>query len=260
MGLYGPGSMSWRINRERALLLLGPRALLMQLAHPRVAAGVDEHSDFRVHPFRRLARTMTLNLNSVFGDTRTALAAVRRINGAHEKVRGVGYSAMDADLLTWVMATLVDSAVLGYETFVEPLDDAEKDRFYAEARSVGRLLGTPQSAMPPDFRALRRYVDAVIASGEVGVDDVGRGAARDTLYPPRVWFVPRPVFDSVALLTAAFLPDALRVQYGMPWSARRRAAVEAFVQLTRSVVPRLPPSLRYVPQARAAAKRVGIAA
>lgn len=260
VGLYGPGSLSWRINRERVLLLTGPRALLMQLAHPRVARGVHEHSDFRARPFRRLAHTLTLSLNGVFGDTPTALAAVRRINAVHAAVRGAGYSATDPDLLAWVAATLVDSAVLGYELLVGPLHDAEKDGFYAEARYGAELLGTPAAALPLDFAGLRRYVDEMIASGEVRVDDIGLAAGRDTLYPPRLWYVPRPAFDLVALLTAGLLPEPLRVQYRLPWSLRHRAAFEYLVRLARALVPRLPPWLRYVPQARAAARRVGTAA
>ena len=54
-GLYGPASEAWRLNREAMLLLgAGPRALLLQIAHPLVAAGVADHCDFRTDPWRRL--------------------------------------------------------------------------------------------------------------------------------------------------------------------------------------------------------------
>jgi uncharacterized protein (DUF2236 family) len=50
-GLYGPASEAWRLNREATILLgAGPRALLLQLAHPLVAEGVDQHSAFRENP------------------------------------------------------------------------------------------------------------------------------------------------------------------------------------------------------------------
>src|SRR5438552_1035879 len=109
-GLYSDDSVTRRVNRENILLLGGGRALLMQLAHPKVAAAVDEHSDFRSQPIRRLRRTIRMTMAIVFGDRETALAAARSVNQAHGRVRGEGYRALDPDLLRWVHATLVDSA------------------------------------------------------------------------------------------------------------------------------------------------------
>ncbi len=255
-GLFGPQSAAWHIDRERAVLLSGTRSLLMQLAHPRVAQGVAEHSDFERRPFRRLARTLTLSLDSVFGDTAAALTAVRRINATHARVFGSGYSAFDPDLLVWVMATLVDSAVLAYERFVGPLGDAEKDAYYLETRDNTRLLGLPPSAAPAGFRALRRYVHEQIASGEVAVSPTGLALGRATLYPPAAWYVPRPVKDFVALVSAGLLPGALREQYELPWSRHHRAVFESFAAGVRVALPRLPARLRYVPQAVAAHGRV----
>ena len=255
-GLFGPRSMAWRIDRERAVLLAGTRSLLMQLAHPRVALGVAHHSDFRHRPFRRLARTLTLSLDSIFGDTPTALRAVRRINATHARIHGAGYTAFDADLLVWVMATLVDSGVLAYERFVGPLTDAQKDAYYRETRDATRLLGMPPSAAPADFSGLRAYVAAMIASGEVKVGDIGLALGRATLYPPAAWYVPRPVKDGIVFVTAGLLPRALRIQFELPWSTRHRAAFEAFSRGVRATLPLLPARLRYVPQALSARRRV----
>src|SRR5437899_9749022 len=97
--LFRPDSITWRINQEPALLLGGGRALLMQLAHPGVAAGVAEHSDFRERPLRRLLRTLELTLALTFGTRERAMAAARQINGVHRRVRGETYSATDPDLL-----------------------------------------------------------------------------------------------------------------------------------------------------------------
>ena len=255
-GLFGPSSVAWKIDRERAVLLGGERALLMQLAHPRVAQGVSDHSDFRQRPFRRLARTVTLSLDGVFGDDAAARQAAGRINAAHRAVRGEGYSAFDPDLLLWVFATLVESAAVSYEHFVGPLDEADKDAFLAETMEATRLVGLSRSLTPTDFAGLRRYVAAEIAKGEVRVSPLGREMGRATLYPPAAWFVPRPVFDTSALVTAALLPAALREQFGLPWSLRHRAAFEVFARAVRAAVPRLPDRVRYVPQALEARKRV----
>lgn len=256
VGLFGPGSASWKISRERVLMLTGPRALLMQVAHPRVAQGVAEHSDFRERPFRRLARTLTLTLDSVFGETRRARAAMRQINQAHAAVRGVGYSALDRDLLLWVLATLVDSSVLAYELFLGPLDAAEKDAYYAETRAATRLLALPVEGGPPDFAALQRYVREMIASGEVRVTEEGRAVGLATLYPPAAQYVPRPVKDGAAFVTAGVLPSTLREQYGLPWSHRHDAAFRLFVAAVRAAVPLLPRAVRDVPQAREAERRL----
>ena len=88
-GLYGPGSEAWRLNREAALLLgAGPRALLLQIAHPLVAEGVDQHSDFRADPWARLAGTLRSYLRIVYGTTTTARAEIRRLNGLHRTIGG----------------------------------------------------------------------------------------------------------------------------------------------------------------------------
>src|SRR5438067_5031743 len=100
--LYPEGSITRRVNRENVLLLGGGRALLMQLAHPKVAAGVDEHSDFRTRPLRRLRPTIRMTMAVVFGDRETAPAAARAVNQAHGKVPGTDYRALDPGPLAWV--------------------------------------------------------------------------------------------------------------------------------------------------------------
>jgi uncharacterized protein (DUF2236 family) len=129
-GIYSEDSITRRVNRENVLLLGGGRALLMQLAHPLVAQGVDEHSDFRSHPIRRLRRTIRMTMAMVFGDHDTAMSAARSVNRAHAAVRGPEYEALDPDLLLWVHATLVDSALVTYETFVKRLSVVDRETFY----------------------------------------------------------------------------------------------------------------------------------
>src|SRR5438105_15468315 len=111
-GLYPEDSITRRVNRENVLLLGGGRALLMQLAHPKVAAGVDEHSDFRAHPVRRLRRTVLMTMAIVFGERETALAAARAVNQVHGRVRGEDYRALDPDLLLWVLGSRDASALV----------------------------------------------------------------------------------------------------------------------------------------------------
>src|SRR3989442_12260947 len=165
-GLYAEDSITRRVNRENVLLRGGGRALLMQLAHPMVAAGVDEHSDFRRHPVRRLRRTIRMTMAIVFGDRETALAAARSVNHAHSRVRGEGYRALDPDLLLWVHATLVDSALVTYETFVKPLAAREREDFFQESKLLGGLLGIPPETFPNSHRDFKAYMAAMVARGE----------------------------------------------------------------------------------------------
>jgi len=163
MDLPGPGSISWRVNREAALLLGGGRALLMQVAHPQVAAGVAEHSDFEHDPLCRLNRTLELSLALTFGTPEEIRAAAERINRTHRRVTGTGYRALDPDLLLWVDATLIDSALLTYRTFVGPLDRSEAGRYYQEAKAIGALLGIPHRRYPESLADFEAYLAEMLA-------------------------------------------------------------------------------------------------
>src|SRR6266567_4291650 len=184
-GLFAEDSITRRVNRENILLLGGGRALLMQLAHPKVAAGVDEHSDFRSHPIRRLRRTIRMTMAIVFGDRDTALAAARAVNQTHGRVRGHEYRALDPDLLLWVHATLVDSALVTYDTFVRALSPRERDEFFQESKLLGELLGIPRERFPVMYDDFVDYMDGMLSDGSVRVGplaiDLGRPVVRPRL-------------------------------------------------------------------------------
>ena len=245
-GLYPEGSITRRVNRENVLMLGGGRALLMQLAHPKIAAGVDEHSDFRTHPIRRLRRTVRMTMAIVFGDRETALAAARAVNQTHGKVRGRDYRALDPDLLLWVHSTLVDSALLTYETFVKPLSARERDTFYQESKVLGELLGIPHDRFPRTHRDLASYMASMITSGTVAVDsraaDLGSLVLR-----PKLRLLPGPVMIPFEIVTAGLLPAPLRTQYGLAWSARQRRLYRLMVIALPRMVAVTPPVLRVWP-------------
>ena len=252
-GLYPPGSITWRVNREAALLLGGGRALLLQLAHPRVAQGVDEHSDFRRRPVRRLLRTLSLTLALSFGTRAEALAAARAINGTHRSVRGAGYAALEPPLLLWVHATLVDSALVTYGQFVGPLSEAEQAAYLAESRLVGELLGIPAGAFAADLPGFRAYLAGMLER-ELVVDERARRLARSVFRPP-LRLLPPGLDFPLAAITAGLLPESLRKAYGLAWAAPQRAAFATARASARRLLPLLPRMLRDVPQARMAEKR-----
>jgi uncharacterized protein (DUF2236 family) len=258
-GLFGPASVSWRVDRELVVLAGGSCALLMQAAHPVVAAGVVEHSTYESDPFGRLLRTLTSSFDVVFGTRSRAEAAIRRVNAVHAAVRGrmpdgAAYSALDPEALLWVHATLVDTALRVYGRFVRPLAPAEEQAYHEESAMVAELLGVPARTVPPTIGQLRAWMAAMVGDGRVHVTPAARRIARTVLYPTR--FPPRLAWDAAHLVSMATLPPELRRQYGIRWSDARERGMERLARATRVVLPLLPGQLRFAPQARAADRRV----
>ena len=240
-GLFEEDSITRRVNRENILLLGGGRALLMQLAHPKVAAGVDEHSDFRTHPVRRLRRTIRMTMAIVFGDRETALAAARGVNQVHAKVQGPDYRALDPDLLLWVYATLADTALVTYEAFVKPLLPREREEFHQEFKLLGGLLGIPDDHFPKTVSDFDTYLEEMVSTGPIRVEARARELAAQIMRP-RVRLLPGPVMIPLNVVTTGLLTPPLREQYGLPWGLGQQRAYG----LVRKTLPRviaLTPSL-----------------
>lgn len=258
-GLFGPASVSWRVDRELVVLAGGSCALLMQAAHPSVAAGVVQHSTYATDPFGRLLRTLESSFAVVFGSRSEAEATIRRVNAIHAAVRGrradgSAYSALEPDALLWVHATLVDTALRVYGRFVEPLRPEDAQRYHEESARVGIALGIPEARMPGTLVELRSWMAGMVASGEVRVTPDARRIARTVLYPSR--FPPRLAWDAAHLISLSTLPPELRRQYGIGWNARREEGMERLAAAGRRLLPVLPTVLRVAPQARAADRRV----
>jgi uncharacterized protein (DUF2236 family) len=259
--LFGPDSVTWRVNREAVLLLGGGRALLLQVAHPLVAAGVAAHSEFRSAPLERLRRTLDLTLTITFADAASAIAAVRQIEQVHTHVRGrlttdVGpfrsgtpYDASDPALLLWVHATLVDTALLVYERFVGPLPRSARARYYEESKIAARLFGIPDELIPPSLTDFRSYMKRMISSDVLAVGNASREIAASILHPP-VALPLQPAFRIANLFTVGLLPPPLRARYGLTWGRTSEAALHALTTTTRSLLPLLPDLMRALPHAR----------
>ena len=237
------------VNRERVLLLGGQRALLMQLAHPLVAAGVADHSDFPARPLARLRRTLDLSLTLLYGtpeESREASAAIRAV---HDRVTGSRYSANDPELLQWVNATLIDTALVVYQLFVRPLSPQERARYYAEAVASSRLFGIPDDVVPPDLAAFEAYLRRMLAW--LRATDASRRLAHDVLYPPLP--LPLRLPTSVARrVTLALLPERIREVFGLRVGHLDATATAAAATASRLLLPWTPPILREFSRARAA--------
>ncbi|HKW93360.1 MAG TPA: oxygenase MpaB family protein, partial [Methylomirabilota bacterium] len=218
------------MHRERVLLAGWGRAILLQIAHPKVARGVAEHTAFtheRWGRVRRLRRTLDAMLALTFGSPEDAEAVAARINGIHDRVNGrldvtaggmaagSPYSAHDPALLTWVHATLLDSFLLTYRLFVGPLDAEEGDQYCAETASIEDRLGIPAGSLPRSEPALRAYLDEMLRSGVIEVTDTARELAREVVTPPAPGPMV-PLLRLAALPAVGLLPEALRAAYGFP--------------------------------------------
>ncbi|MEA2397213.1 MAG: hypothetical protein QOK25_769 [Thermoleophilaceae bacterium] len=267
-GHFSDDSMFRRVHRERAIALSGPRALLMQAAHPLAVAGLLAHSGALDNPYDRLARTAETMRTIGFGSRQEADRITRHVRAMHRRVRGrirepagpfpagTPYRADDPELLMWILYTLVDSGMVVYEMYVGRLSQEEKAGYWADYRVVGRLFGLRDSDMPDTLAELHAYGDEMLSGGTLVLTDWARTRARDIVLEPPVPLVAQPLVELVNFITVSLLPKEIRSQYGfsaIPPAPLRRALVAGGAEyVKRAVIPFLPDRLRLVPAARAA--------
>ena len=260
----GPGSVSWKVNRERLVIAGWGRAILLQFAHPLVAAGIAGHSSFRgslTASLGRLWSTVAAMLSLTFGDDEEAIATAARINAIHDRVfgrlrapagvfsAGETYSAHDAELLRWVHVTLLDSIPLAYELLVGPLTQEERERYCIEAAVMEPLLDIPAGLLPRNTTELDAHMRDMLESGRVAITPGSRALARAVLFPPR-WRLLWPVFRPVQLMTIGLLPPAVRHAYGFEWSQHDARALARWTTALKLLRRLMPASLREWPSPR----------
>jgi uncharacterized protein (DUF2236 family) len=283
MVAFGPGSEAWRLNREAMLLLgAGPRALLLQIAHPAIAEGVDRFSSFRRDPWARLQATLRSYLRIIYGGRGAARAEVARLVRRHRPIRGkardaearargfASYDATDPELGLWVHATLIDSTIVAFDAWIEPFERERRERYYAETVPLGRAFGIPADLLPADLGAFEAYVARMIGpGGPVTPTPTARELSRTILHPPLGTIHPmlgpiRPLLDAIppALYdwtlwpAVGLLPPRIREGYGIRYGATERAVAAWLVAGWRAWRPVLPEWFRQMPQALAADRRL----
>jgi uncharacterized protein (DUF2236 family) len=257
-------SMLRRVQREQVVGLSGPRALLMQAAHPVAFAGFFAHTGSLEAPYERLERTARVLGLIGFGDKAQAQRATRRVRAVHRTVRGelrepagrfpagTPYAADDPELTLWIVATLVDSALVVYERYVRSLSRAERDAYWQDYKVIGREFGLGDGDMPDAIEDLRDYVCEMVAGPDLHVTDEARELALKIVMRPPVPLPARPMLELANFVTVGLLPARLRRMYGLSWDPARALALRGGAEYTkRLVVPLLPDRLRYV-QRRAA--------
>jgi uncharacterized protein (DUF2236 family) len=186
-----------------------------------------------------------------FGSKAEAHAAADRINQVHARVKGIDpvtgkpYDGLDPELLLWVHACLVDSALLFEERTVGRLGPDDRERFHQEQMLAAELVKIPRELIPPTVAALRAWMADRIDRGDLLVTEAARNVAALFVSPPpeAQW---RPILRGVARLAFGTLPPEVREMYGVGWGPLHRLEISAAFAAARLVRPLLPPKVRYI--------------
>jgi uncharacterized protein (DUF2236 family) len=266
-GVFGPASVTWRVNREAAIFLGAGRALLLQLAHPWVAAAIAEHSRTLADPIGRFHRTFSITFTLVFGTLDQALRAARHLHQRHSAIQGVlpkavgpfaagaHYRANHVAALRWVYATLVESALMAHDLVLPAMAAQERELYYWESRRFAALFGVPASALAPDWTGFATYCEAMRQPDSLAVSDAARAIATEIFAGGGLW-VRAPRWYRA--LTAQMLPPHLREGFDLRGrDVEPRIAAQA-ITWGRSFYPALPERLRHVgPYQEARARLAG---
>lgn len=270
-GVFGLGSMMWHIDKQAAIFLGAGRALLLQLAHPWVAAAIAQHSRVLADPIGRFHGTFNLMFTMVFGTTEQALAAARRLHRRHAHIggklaeaagsfaAGSRYRANDLAALGWVHATLIDTALVAHELVHPPLSAEDRERYWGEARVFAAFFGIPPDTLPLSWVDFVGYNHNMWRSDVLTVSDEARKIAGAVLSGAGARF---PIPSWYRAMTARLLPARLRDDFGLPYGVAESRRTDRVLAVIRRVYPRMPNYLRHVgpyqeARARLAGRRPG---
>lgn len=254
-GIFGPQSISWQVNRESALFLGAGRAALLQLAHPWVATALEQHSSLMSNPFARFHSTFRTVFTMIFGTVEQATAAAHHLYHVHTFIEGnlqedvasyrsgSHYRANEIAALRWVYATLVESAVLAYETVLPPLSPDQLDAYYAESQTMAALFGIPAHALPSSWTEFLAYCRTMEQSSELGVTSAARAMAQGLLSGAGSWIRPPRWYHA---LTTQWLAPRLQADFGLSLQPAGRRSLERAQRWLPRIYSRLPGILRFV--------------
>jgi uncharacterized protein (DUF2236 family) len=267
------GGPVWRAAGDIRLLSTSGYALLLQVAHPTVGAGVLEHSNFREDPWGRLLRTLDYVHGSIYGGPELAGEIGRRVRAMHQAIRGVKpdgghYHALEPTAYAWVHATLASAFVDGHRVFGNPMSAAEAEAFWQEWLRLGRLIGVRPGDLPQNWSGFGDYFDAVIADALEDNETVHLvletldHPARPPLrgMHPRLWrALAWPSGRAQRLTTVGMLPAELRAKLGLEWTDRDERRFRRFAAASRASRPLVVGPLKHFGEHYVRWRRVALA-
>jgi uncharacterized protein (DUF2236 family) len=265
-GFFAADSMVRRLHRERLVLFSGVRALLMQACDPLAVVGFQRHSIIFDDPQLRLQRTDERMSRIYFGAEDEAEETGRIVQAMHRRVKGktpaeygpipkgTAYAASDPELGLWVLATLADSALVYYERIFGGLAEEERERYWAEYRRVGELLGLPPDSMPATCEGLREYVAGRLSDGSLWISGDRREQAERMILEPPFSGILRtaaiPLTETIRLISVGLLPPEIRRLFGFSWDPGREALLRSALLQLRVGTRFWPDPIRLHPAAR----------
>ncbi|HEY0277860.1 MAG TPA: oxygenase MpaB family protein [Solirubrobacterales bacterium] len=266
-GFFAADSMVRRLHAERVVLFSGARALLMQACDPLAVVGFERHSIIFDDPRTRLLRTDERMSRIYFGTRAEAERTGRAVRAMHARVKGVTdedygpiaagttYAASDPALGLWVLASLADSALVYHERIFGSLDRDDRERYWAEYRRVGELLGLPPDSMPATYGDLRDYVDGRLTDGSLFINDERRERAKGLVlapppFKPLARIAVTPLHETIKLVSIGMLPAEIRALLGFSWDPAREALLRSTLLQLRLGSRFWPDAVRLHPAAR----------
>jgi uncharacterized protein (DUF2236 family) len=263
LGLYGPGSVTWRIHEEPILLVAGLRSLYLQALHPRAVAAVVQNSDYKADPWGRLVRTSEYVATTIYGTTAQAEAAGRRVRALHARLRGTDprtgteFRVDEPDLLRWVHVAEVESFVSTARRAGVPLRPAEIDAYYTEQRRSAELVGLDPATVPGTAAEVAEYYREV--RPELGMSKAAAQTFVFLTHPPLPWrlgLTPvRLAYLGLAGTAFALLPPWARRMYGALGLPTADLGANLSVRGMRLLVSMLPRRYRTGPIYKGAMER-----
>jgi uncharacterized protein (DUF2236 family) len=229
-GLFGPGSVAWRVHGDVTSMMVGGVAgLLLQMLHPAVLAGVWDHSKFRSDMHGRLRRTARFIAMTTYGGRTEAEAAIARVRGIHDRVRGVlpdgtPYEANNPSLLAWVHVTETTSFLSAWIRYGEPaMAAADQDRYFVEMAKVAKALGA--DPVPHSLAEARHMIAAM--RPHMVCDSRTREVARLVLRQRAARMMAEPLQVLTMQAAIDLLPPWARQMHGLHNPALGRPLVRA---------------------------------
>lgn len=251
---FGPESAIWRISSESVIVLGGPCAAVLQVAHPVVALGVARHSGFESDPLGRLHRTLQAVYTAVYGTQEEVRAMSGRVAAMHRRVQGrepVAYSAFSQEAQMWVLATLIDGALRSHARFYRALPEEVQRGYFHDMRQFGSFFGLDPGYGPQTLEEFYRYYHDMLTGDLLGsrpeCAEVAMGIAR----PPKArWAHP------ASFLVSELLPEPVRSRLGFRSTASGRLLVGFLEKTLPILIPLLPLRARHPGEYLAARRRL----